>query len=109
MQMEWYVLHTLTGQEYNVRESIKRRLKQEEMESLVEDVIIPTEEVSEVKKGVKTTTTRKFFPGYVLIRMRLYDEGKQLVEKAWYFIKETQSVIGFVGGERPVYRAAPAG
>lgn len=102
MEKQWFVLHTLTGQEFNVRESIRRRIKQEEMEDLVEDVIIPTEEVSEVKKGVKSTSTRKFFPGYVLIHIALYDGEKQIVEKAWYFIKETQGVIGFVGGERPV-------
>lgn len=102
MKMEWYVLHTLTGQEYKVQESIRRRIKQEEMTELVGDVVIPTEKVSEVKKGVKSTTTRKFFPGYVLVNMALYDEQKQLREKAWYFIRETQGIIGFVGGERPV-------
>ena len=100
MQKEWYVIHTLTGQEYNVRESIKRRIKKEEMEEYIEEVVIPTEEVFEVKKGVKTTTTRKFFPGYVLVKMSLYDENKQIQEKAWYFIKETQGIIGFIG-ERP--------
>ena len=63
MEKQWFVLHTLTGQEFNVRESIRRRVKQEEMEDLVGEVIIPTEEVSEVKKGVKSTSTRKFFPG----------------------------------------------
>jgi transcription termination/antitermination protein NusG len=102
MDKQWYVLHTLTGQEQKVKESIRRRLKQEEMEEYVADVIIPTEKVSEVKKGVRSTTTRKFFPGYVLINMALYDETRQLREKAWYFIRETQGIIGFVGGERPV-------
>lgn len=102
MKKEWYVLHTLTGQEYKVQESIRRRIKQEEMEEFVGDVVIPTEKVSEVKKGVKSTTTRKFFPGYVLVNVALYDEGRQLRDKAWYFIRETQGIIGFVGGERPV-------
>ena len=64
--------------------------------------LIPTEKVSEVKKGVRSTSTRKFFPGYVLINMALYDESRQLREKAWYFIRETQGIIGFVGGEQPV-------
>jgi len=102
MEKQWYVLHTLTGQEQKVRESIQRRLKQEEMEDYVGEAIIPTERISEVKKGVRSTTTRKFFPGYVLINMALYDQGRQLREKPWYFIRETSGIIGFVGGERPV-------
>jgi len=102
MQKQWFVLHTLTGQEHKVRESIKRRLKQEEMEEFIEDVIIPTEKVSEVKKGVRSTITRKFFPGYVLANMALYDEKYQISEKLWFFIKETPGIIGFIGGEKPV-------
>ncbi len=102
MDKEWFVLHTLTGQENKVQESIRRRLKQEEMEEYVGDVVIPTEKVSEVKKGVKSTSTRKFFPGYVLVNMALYDSEHQLRERAWHFIRETQGIIGFVGGERPV-------
>ncbi len=102
MQKEWYVLHTLTGQENKVRDSIKMRLRQEEMEEYIGDVIVPTEKVSEVKRGVKSTTTRKFFPGYVLINIALYDENRQLRDKSWFFVRETSGVIGFVGGERPV-------
>ncbi|MBN2302186.1 MAG: transcription termination/antitermination protein NusG [Lentisphaerae bacterium] len=102
MQKEWFVLHTLTGQEYKVKESITRRVVQEEMADLVGDVIIPTEKVSEIKKGVKSTTTRKFFPGYVLVNVALYDENRQLRDKTWYFIRETPGIIGFVGGENPV-------
>lgn len=101
MEKEWFVLHTLTGQEAKVRESILRRLKLEEMEIFVDEVVIPTEKVSEVKKGVRTTTTRKFFPGYVLAHIALYDEQRQLREKAWYFIRETPGIIGFVGGDKP--------
>jgi len=102
MQKQWFVLHTLTGQENKVRESIKRRLKQEEMEEYIEDVIIPTEKVSEVKKGVRSTITRKFFPGYVLANMALYDESHQIREKLWSFVRETSGIIGFIGGEKPV-------
>ena len=102
MQKEWFVLHTLTGQEYKVKESITRRLKQEEVEEFVGDVVIPTEKVSETKKGVKSTSTRKFFPGYVLINVALYDETHQVRDKAWYFVRETPGVIGFIGGEKPV-------
>ena len=102
MNKEWFVIHTLTGQELNVRERINSRLKIEEMEEFIDEVIIPTEKVTEVKKGVKTTSTRKFFPGYVLVHMALYGEDKSLLEKSWHFVRETTGVIGFIGGERPV-------
>jgi len=102
MQKEWFVIHSLTGQEMKVRDSIRKRLKMEEMEDYVDDVVVPTEKVSEVKKGVRSTTTRKFFPGYVLVHMALYDDNKQMVERSWRFIRETPGVIGFIGGEKPV-------
>jgi transcriptional antiterminator NusG len=65
-------------------------------------VLIPTEKVSEIKKGKKSTMSRKFFPGYVFLRMKLYDDKNQLLERPWYYIQETPGIIGFVGGERPV-------
>ncbi len=102
MDKEWFVVHTLTGQENKVQESIRRRLKHEEMEDYVGEVIIPTEKVSEVKKGVRSTTTRKFFPGYVLLQIALYDVERKLHDRAWYFVKETPGIIGFVGGDNPV-------
>jgi len=118
----WFVLQALTGQEAKVKESIERRLDPEEMRDLIDQVLIPTEKVSEVKNGVKTTTTRKFFPGYVLVHLKLYETGPvaepvrplksrsrkpvpvgpRLVEKVWYFIRDTPGVIGFVGGDRAV-------
>ncbi|MDI6774838.1 MAG: transcription termination/antitermination protein NusG [Verrucomicrobiota bacterium] len=102
MQKEWFVIHALTGQENKVREGILRRTKEEEMEEFVGDVIVPTEKVSEVKKGVRTTTTRKFFPGYVLAHLALYDEKRDLREKTWFFIQGIPGIIRFVGGEKPV-------
>ena len=102
IQKEWFVLHTLTGQEGKARESIMKRLKIADMEELIGEIIIPTEEVSEVKKGVKTTTTRKFFPGYVLANLALYDENRELNDRTWYYIQDTLGIIGFVGGEKPV-------
>jgi len=101
MEKQWFVVHTLTGQESKVRDGILKRVTIEEMGDYIGDVIIPTEKVSEVKRGVRTTTTRKFFPGYVLVNIALYDENRHLVERTWHFIKETTGVIGFVGGERP--------
>ncbi|MBM4143120.1 MAG: transcription termination/antitermination protein NusG [Lentisphaerae bacterium] len=102
MQKQWFVIHTLTGQEGKVRESILRRLKQEEMADYVDEVIIPTEKVSEVKKGVRSTTTRKFFPGYVLVHMALYGEDKRVLDRAWHFVRETPGTIGLIGGDKPV-------
>jgi transcriptional antiterminator NusG len=102
MEKEWFVLHTLTGQEYKVQETLRRRAVQEEMQEYIGEVLIPTEKISEVKKGVRSTTTRKFFPGYVLINVALYDGTRELRERAWHFIRDTQGIIGFVGGDKPV-------
>jgi len=102
MPKEWFVLQTLSGQENKARENMTRRLELEEMGDLVDEILVPTEKVSEVKQGKKTTITRKFFPGYILIRMELYGDDRKLVEKCWYFTQNTPGVIGFVGGENPV-------
>ncbi len=102
MEKQWFVLHTLSGQENRVKESIERRAKIEDMQEYVGEVLIPTERVTETKSNRRTTTVKKFFPGYVLINLALYDDQKNLVERAWYFIQDTQGIIGFVGGERPV-------
>ena len=102
MEKQWFVIHTLSGQEAKVKENIERRIKQEEMAELLDEVLIPTEKVSEVKQGKRTTTTRKFYPGYVLVHMYLYDEAKSLVDKTWYFTQQTPGIIGFIGGEKPV-------
>lgn len=101
MPKQWYILHALSGHELKVKKNISSRVQQEEMEDIIGEVIIPSEKVSEVKQGKKTTVTRKFFPGYVLINMHLYDEGNTFNERAWYFIQNTPGVIGFLGGDRP--------
>ena len=101
MTKQWFVLHTLTGQEQKVKRYVEAQARLQAMTDYIGEVIIPTEKVSETKNGVKTTVTRKFFPGYVLISLSLYDEAKQLVEPTWRFLRETPGVIGFVGGERP--------
>lgn len=102
MPKEWFVLQTLSGQENKAKENMEHRLKLEEMEDLVQEILIPTEKVSEVKQGKKTTTTRKFFPGYLLLNIELYDDERKLVDKSWYFAQQTPGIIGFVGGDRPV-------
>ncbi len=101
-EFQWFVLHTLSGQEQKVKDSIEKRIKVEEMGDLIKQVLIPTEKVAEVKRGKKTTSTRKFYPGYILLNIRLLDEKNHLVERSWYFIRETPGIIGFIGGERPV-------
>src|SRR6266487_2434769 len=88
---QWYVVHVLSGQENKVRESIVKRVKTEEMSDLIYEVLVPTERVSEIKKGKKSETTRKFFPGYLI------DENNQLVGRTWDFIRDTPGVIGFAG------------
>ncbi|MDD5697041.1 MAG: transcription termination/antitermination protein NusG [Victivallaceae bacterium] len=102
---QWFVVHTLSGKENKVRESIQRQLDSEEGKAVpVYEVAIPTEKVSEVRQGKKYTTTRKIFPGYILMRMDLYHPGTTLInEAAWYFVRNTQGIIGFIGGaENPV-------
>lgn len=101
MPMQWFVLHTLSGQEQKVKDSIEKRLKLEEMGEYIREVLVPMEKVAEVRNGKKTVTNRKLYPGYVFVEMELLDEGKRIIEKPWYFIRDTQGIIGFVGGERP--------
>jgi len=94
---QWFVVHVLSGQENKVKENIDKRVKTEEMSDLIYEVLVPTERVSEIKKGKKSETTRKFFPGYLIVNMHLLDENNQLVGRTWYFIRETPGVIGFAG------------
>lgn len=101
MKMHWFVLHTLSGQEFKVKENIDKRLQIEEMQDLVEQVLIPTEKVSEVKDGKKRELARKFYPGYVLAHMALYNDDHSVNERTWHFIQQTPGIIGFVGGEKP--------
>jgi transcriptional antiterminator NusG len=97
---QWFALHTLSGQENKVKAYIEKFKTVEELGDYIFEVLLPTEVVSEVKNGKKSTKTRKLYPGYVFIQMRLFEEGK-LINKPWYFVKEVAGVIGFVGGESP--------
>lgn len=99
----WFVVHTLSGHENKVKETLEQQLRLQGGDLPLYEVLIPVEKVSEVRQGKKITTTRKYFPGYILLRMDLYHEDGKLNERAWYFVRETPGVIGFVGGgERPV-------
>lgn len=105
-QSKWFVLHTLSGQEQKVKDSIEKRIKAEEMTDYIKEVLVPMEKVAEVRSGKKTVSTRKLYPGYVFIDMVLLDENNRIIEKPWYFIRDTQGIIGFVGGERPTPTSA---
>lgn len=94
---QWFVVQTLSNQEKKVREAILSQLQLSDSISVFE-VEIPTEKVSEVRNGKKTVTMRKLFPGYILINMALYDENDCIDDNVWYFIRNIQGVIGFVGG-----------
>ncbi len=102
MQSQWFAIHTLSGQELKVRDNIEKRIKTEEMQDYIKEVLVPMEKVVEVRNQKKTVTNRKLHPGYVYIDMVLLDENRRLLDKPWYFIRETTGIIGFVGGERPV-------
>jgi transcriptional antiterminator NusG len=96
MAKQWYIVHTYSGFEAKVKESLRQRADALGMAETISDILIPTEEVVEVRDGRKTKSTRKFFPGYVLVKMEMSDE-------AWHVVKNTPKVTGFVGtGNRPV-------
>ena len=80
-----------------MRDRILRNAEAEELSDYIFDVLVPQERVEENRKGKKIETKRKFFPGYIIVNMMLFDEDKQLVDKTWYFIKEMDGVIGFAG------------
>ena len=95
MAKRWYVVHVYSGFEKKVAESIKEQAKAAGMDDLIEDVLVPTEEVVEMRRGSKVSTERKFFPGYVLAHMEMTDQS-------WHLVKNTPKVTGFLGtGNRP--------
>jgi transcriptional antiterminator NusG len=95
MSARWYVVHVYSGFEKRVKASITEQVANKGMEELISEVLIPTEEVVEVKGGSKVSSERKFFPGYVLVKMEMSDD-------TWHLVKNTPKVTGFLGGKRPV-------
>jgi transcriptional antiterminator NusG len=88
---QWYVIHVYSGFERKVAQSIEEQAKQKGMEDRILQVLVPVEEVVEVRRGAKVNAERKFFPGYVLVQMVMTDE-------TWHLVKETSKVTGFLGG-----------
>ncbi len=92
----WYVIHTQTGHEERVKKTLENRAQQYTMQDKISQILIPMEKVSEIKAGKKKITTRKFFPGYVLVEMEMNDD-------TWYLVKNTPGVSGFIGsGRKPL-------
>jgi transcription termination/antitermination protein NusG len=91
MASRWYVIHVYSGFEKKVAAAIREQAEQKGLGERFEEILVPTEEVVEVKRGAKVNSERKFFPGYVLIKMDLDDE-------TWHLVKNTAKVTGFLGG-----------
>ena len=89
--MKWYVVHAYSGYEKSVKRSLMERIERTEMEQHFGEILVPVEEVIEIKGGQKSISERKFFPGYVLVEMNMTDE-------TWHLVKSTSKVTGFVGG-----------
>jgi transcription termination/antitermination protein NusG len=95
MAKQWYIVHTYSGYEAKVRESLKQRVDALGMNEVIGEILIPTEDVVEMRGGEKIISKKKFFPGYVLINMEMSDN-------AWHVVKNTPKVTGFVGmGSKP--------
>jgi len=91
MTAHWYVIHVYSGLEKKVAGSIREQAQAKGMQDLILDVLVPIEEVLEMRRGAKVNSERKFFPGYVLVKMELTDE-------TWHLVKNTPKVTGFLGG-----------
>src|SRR3954462_14881715 len=98
--MHWYVVHAYSGMEKAVERNIKERIARSGMPEMFGEILVPTEEVVEIKNGVKRTSERRFYPGYVLVQMVMNDD-------TWHLVKHTNKVTGFVGGAKN--RPAPIG
>ena len=92
MSKQWYVVHAYSGYEKKVALAIEERIAMHTLQEKFGDIMVPTEEVVEMKGGQKRTSERKFFPGYVLVNMELDDE-------TWHLVKETPREMGFIGGK----------
>lgn len=92
MAMRWYVVHVYSGFEKKVAQSIREQAAAQGMEDYIENVLVPTEEIVEMRRGAKVNSERKFFPGYILVNMELTDES-------WHIVQSQPKVTGFLGGK----------
>jgi len=96
VSLKWYVVHAYSGFEEKVAQSMREQSAQKGMEDLFEEILVPTEEIVEMRRGVKVNAERKFFPGYVLVKMEMTDDS-------YHLVKNTPKVTGFLGaGNRPM-------
>ena len=106
MSKRWYVVHAYSGFENQVRKALEERIKRAGMEEKFGEVLVPTEEVIEMRGGQKRRSERKFFPGYVLVQIETNIDNKavKIDDESWHLIKETPKVMGFIGGtaDRPL-------
>ncbi|WP_296061505.1 transcription termination/antitermination protein NusG [uncultured Amphritea sp.] len=91
MAMRWYVVHAYSGYEKRVMNSLKERIELHNMQDGFGEILVPTEEVVEIREGKKRKSERKFYPGYVLVQMEMNDD-------TWHLVKDTPRVLGFIGG-----------
>jgi transcriptional antiterminator NusG len=91
MSLQWYVVHAYSNYEHKVRTSLIERIKRFGLEEKFGEILVPTEEVVEMREGQKRRSERKFFPGYVLVHMEMDDD-------TWHLVKEVPKVLGFIGG-----------
>ncbi len=92
---KWYVVHTQTGSEEKAKAGLESRVESTQLKEYLEEIIVPTEQVSEIRSGKKKVSARKFFPGYLLVKMEMNKES-------WYLVKSTPGITGFIGpGKRP--------
>ena len=106
MAKRWYVVHAYSGFEHQVQRALDSRIARAEMQEKFGQVLVPTEEVVEMRGGQKRKSERKFFPGYVLVQIETTDDAgiPRIDDESWHLIKETPKVMGFIGGtaERPL-------
>ena len=102
----WYVVHAYSGFEKSVAQALRDRIVRDGMQEKFGDVLVPTEEVVEMRSGQKRRSERKFFPGYVLVQIETHDEGgiPRMDNESWHLVKDTSKVLGFIGGtaDRPL-------
>jgi transcriptional antiterminator NusG len=96
MALRWYVVHAYSGYENSVKRSLEERIARSGLQDMFGEIMVPTEEVVEMREGQKRSTSRKFFPGYVLVHMEMNDD-------TWHLVKDVPRVMGFIGGtsDRP--------